>query len=642
GITLRKWLPRRRDILRRLTAAVGGFPRRKVPLRPRTIRKTDRGDYAIEALYFHTRPNWPVSALLYLPKKADFPVPGVLMVHGHAFTQKASPVYQKVAVHLVKNGYAVLAVDFVGGGDRLVQDHGVRYLFAAGKTVMGIMVWDNMRAIDYLSSRKEVNAKKIGITGSSGGGNQSAFTTVFDQRIAASAPVNAVTMYKEHMGIGCDYYCPCEVIPGMWGIAEYSDLMATVAPRPLLLVQAIKDRLFPIAGTRDLYYRAREVYKAFDVPGNIEVAEDYGPHSYSEAARIAVIRWFDRHLKGVEPKPFEDYQDYITVEDERSEVLVAFPGGRLPKGSDTLAGLYAGLAEKLPKINRPRSKRGYATYRRKVRAHLSRLYGKVEKCAFDVEKFPEVGASWGAFKPFAFRSERGITIPSVFIEPLEGPPQSLVIHTNPKGKAGTVALRAVEDLVKGGAAVLALDLRATGETEGRVPHETSEPYGFVLNRSIALGRHISMMRAFDITRAVELIRSMGQYRRSPVHLWAEGHTSMAALFAFALDTRIRRLAASDLLLTYKSRTGFKQDDAVLPPGILVGADVADVIASTLKREMLLVRPQTPAGGPARDKFAREALSPAFEAAKILGASGPTIAIGSFEPTNRRILEFLLK
>jgi hypothetical protein len=205
-----------------------------------------------------------------------------------------------------------------------------------------------------------------------------------------------------------------------------------------------------------------------------------------------------------------------------------------------------------------------------------------------------------------------------------------------------VALRAVEDLVKGGAAVLALDLRATGETEGRVPHETSEPYGFVLNRSIALGRHISMMRAFDITRAVELIRSMGQYRRSPVHLWAEGHTSMAALFAFALDTRIRRLAASDLLLTYKSRTGFKQDDAVLPPGILVGADVADVIASTLKREMLLVRPQTPAGGPARDKFAREALSPAFEAAKILGASGPTIAIGSFEPTNRRILEFLLK
>ena len=508
GLTLAQWRRRRRAILSKLTEAVGGFPSKKCPLSPRITGKVDRDGYTLESLYFQSRPNWPVSALLYVPKGVKRRAPAVVVVHGHSFTQKASPVYQKVAVDLVRNGYVVMAVDFVGGGDRLAQKHESRYIFAAGKTVMSVMVWDNMRAIDYLSTRREVDPKKIGITGSSGGGNQSAFTAVFDERIAAAAPVNAVTMFAEHSGIGCDYLCPCEVVPGIWQFAEYSDLMATVAPRPLLLVQAIKDRLFPIKGAREVYYRAREVYKAFGAAGNIDLAEDYGPHSYSSAARAAVIGWFDRHLKGVEPKPFEEYEDFVTYEDERSEALSAFPGGKLPRGSLTLAGLYGKLSEKLPGIKRPRAKRSYAAYRRKVRSHIAGLAGRPEKHPLDIETFPAAEASWATLTPFAFTSERGIVIPSVLIAPKDGAASRVVIHAHPQGKARTVGLRAVEKLVGSGAAVLALDLRSTGETQGLSPGETSEPYGFILNRSLLLGRHISMMRAFDITRAVDCIRAL--------------------------------------------------------------------------------------------------------------------------------------
>ncbi len=641
GISRREWLLRRRAILKRLGDAVGGFPKKKVPLSPHITRKTDRGDYTVETLYFYTRPNWPVSACFYLPKGAQKRLPAVLLVHGHSYAQKAAPVYQRVAVHLVKNGYAVLAVDFVGGGDRRPQGHVSRYIFTAGKTVMGIMVWDNMRAIDYLASRREVDSSRIGITGSSGGGNQTAFTTIFDERIAASCPVNAVTMYDEHMGIGCDSYCPCEVIPGLWRFAEYSDLVATVAPRPLLVVQAIKDRLFPIKGAREVYYRAREVYRAFGVPENIGLAEDYGPHSYASLSRVAVIRWFDRHLKGIEPKPFEEYEDYITAEDERSEVLCAFPGGSLPEGTITLAGLFGRFAEKLPAIARPRTRKAYVSYRRKIRAHLARLEAAPEKVSPDTEFSPNMETSWGTLRPFAFRSERGVIIPSVLAEPKDAPPSGVVICAHADGKAFTIGSRATESLVRAGAAVLAVDLRGTGETAGHVPSETSPQEGFILNRSIFLGRHISMMRAWDIRAAVRCLESIKGYEKLPVGLWGEGAAAMWALFAFAFERRIRRLVAGDLLLTFRSSQGFVQEDSIFPPHILEGADVADILAASAGRGVLLVRGRLPSGAVAKKKEVRETLAPAFDAAEILGTEAPGIVSGGFEETGKAIERFFL-
>ena len=640
GVTLRQWLPRRRSILRQLTEAVGGFPEKKCPLKPTVTRKTDRGDYTVEALYFYSRPNWPVSAALYLPKGIEGPLPAIMVVHGHAFTQKAASVYQKVAIHYVKNGYAVLAVDFVGGGDRLAQKHESRYLFAAGHTVQAIMVWDNMRAVDYLTSRPEIDGKRIGITGSSGGGNQTAFTTVFDERIAASAPVNAVTMFDEHMALGCDYYCPCEIIPGLWKIAEYSDLVATVAPRPLLLVSAMKDRLFPIKGVREVYYKAREVYGAFDAADSIDMAEDYGPHSYSSAARAAILQWFDKHLKGVEPRPLEDYHDYITIEDPRSEVLQAFPGGKLPEGSLALATYYGEVSEKLPDIKRPRTRRTFSAYRRRVRTHLSRLSGSPEEVSLDIERFPGQEASWGTLAPFAWRSERGIIIPSVLILPKDADPERVIIHANPEGKTATIARRAFEELVKAGSAVLALDLRSTGETSGYVPSETSEPQGFVLNRSISLGRHISMMRAYDIARAVDCLAALDETAGLAVSVWSEGHISMAAAIAFALERRIKRLAAAELLLTLRSSEGFVQDDAVFCPHMLLWADVADILAVATDRPMLLVNPEMPSGDVPTPRKARDVLKPLMDAAKMLKTDPPEIVTGGFERIERGIHRFL--
>ena len=349
--------------------------------------------------------------------------------------------------------------------------------------------------------------------------------------------------------------------------------MATVAPRPLLICQAVKDRLFPIKGAREVYYRAREVYKAYDAEDKIDIHEDYGPHSYAEAIRIGVIRFFDKHLKGVEPTPVAELQDFITAEHEESEVLHAFPGGKLPKGTETLPSLYGKLCDPLPRVKRPRTKAAYKAYRTQVLRHLVRLAGPwPDQMRLDSEEFPSVNASWARIRPFAFDSERGVVIPSVLIEPRDAAPTSVIVYVHDSGKAHALELRDVETAVRGGAAVLAMDLRGTGETAGTKPGEASV---FTLTRSIMLGRHISMMRAYDVMRGVDAVKAFRGYERLPITMWAEGEASMVALFAFALDSRIKKYAAADLLLTFKSKAGFKQSDYILPPYILLGGDVAD-------------------------------------------------------------------
>jgi len=639
GISVREWLPIRRRILKDLAAAVGPFPAKKVPLKARVNSHYNRGDYTVEGVSFYTRPNWPVSALFYLPKAARKPVPGILMVHGHSFIQKAYTVYQKVAVHLAKSGYAVLAVDFVGGGDRVSQGHENLYMLAAGRTVQGLMIWDNMRAIDYLVSRREVDGARIGITGSSGGGNQTAFTTVFDSRITASCPVNAVCMFEEHETVGIDNFCPCEVIPSIWHIAEYSDLMATVAPRPLLISQSVKDRLFPIKGAREVVNRAREVYRAFEAPENIDIFEDYGPHSYSGAIRIAVIRWFDKHLKGVRPAAPEEYEDYVTVEDEKSEVLFGFPGGKLPPRTETLDSFYGALTKNLPRIKRPTTRAAYGAYARGVRAVIGRLAARPEaESRLDFEEYPTVSSSWANIRPFSFESEPGIVIPSILIEPLKGFAGRVVVFVYPSGKAHALDLRSTEALVRGGASVLAMDVRGTGETAGYHPgHEA----GFTLHRSIMLGRHISLMRAYDITRGVGCVRSISGYGEAQMSLWGQGEAATWALFALALDRRIRRLATTDMLLTFRSAKGFKQTAAIFPPGVLLGADVSDIIAACLDRRILIARGELPSGGKVSRKGAEAALLPAFAAAKAAGLAAPEIVTGGYEATEGAIRRFLL-
>src|SRR5262245_31552024 len=178
-----EWDSRRKKLREQMQAAMGPLPDKPCELQPRILDTLERDGYRIEKLIFQSRPDMWVTASAYVPSlKEGQKVPAVLVVHGHWPWARRDPVVQARCLGLVKLGLFVLAVDAFGAGERYTKPargtyHGALYgstLWPVGHTLLGMQVYDNRRAVDYLLTRKEVNGK-FGVTGASGGGNQSMY-----------------------------------------------------------------------------------------------------------------------------------------------------------------------------------------------------------------------------------------------------------------------------------------------------------------------------------------------------------------------------------------------------------------------------------------------------------------------------------
>ena len=184
------WRKRRQEVDQAFRKAIGlsDLPKR-TPLNARFIARHDLGDYVIENVIFESRPGFPVTANLYRSKTpAQGKRPAILCPIGHALAAgKTDKDIQARCIKLAQMGFVVLVYDPIGQGERLVAGnihHEAGYaLLPFGETVAGWMVWDSIRAIDYLLTLDEVDPQRIGITGNSGGGLNTLFTSAIDQRV---------------------------------------------------------------------------------------------------------------------------------------------------------------------------------------------------------------------------------------------------------------------------------------------------------------------------------------------------------------------------------------------------------------------------------------------------------------------------
>src|SRR5439155_20171020 len=167
---------------------------------------------------------------------------------------------------LVTLGFFGLLVAAFGSGERYTTPalgtyHGALYgsmLWPAGLTLLGCQVYDNRRAVDYLLTRPEVDGERLGVTGASGGGNQTMYAGALDERFRAVVPVCSVGTYQVYLQVAC---CVCEVLPGALRFAEEGDVLALVAPRALLVINATKDGIqFSVAEAEKSLDRAGRVF----------------------------------------------------------------------------------------------------------------------------------------------------------------------------------------------------------------------------------------------------------------------------------------------------------------------------------------------------------------------------------------------
>ncbi|HYP07219.1 MAG TPA: acetylxylan esterase [Bryobacteraceae bacterium] len=291
-----QWEPRRAELQQRILTAAGLDPMPpKTAIHARYVKQTQTSMAVIHTLLLETLPGFFVGANLYKPLKAPAAkMPAVLVPHGHWPNGRVEniPLYSMpaLAMNLARQGYVVLTVDMVGYNDTDQLPH--RFQSAEmdlwSYTPLGLQLWNGIRALDFLSSMKEVDANRLAVTGASGGGTQTFLLAAVDDRVKVAAPVN---MISASMQGGC----VCEGAPGLRVDTFNVELAAIVAPRPMLMVSCTGDwtrntpnQEFPLM---------RKMYDLYGSDARVENVHIQAEHNYNRESREAVYRFLAKHLR---------------------------------------------------------------------------------------------------------------------------------------------------------------------------------------------------------------------------------------------------------------------------------------------------------------------------------------------------------
>ncbi len=548
---------------------IGGIPE---PIRPasRTVGIIDRGDYVVEKVIYESRPGHHITAVLYLPKNQKPPFPAMIICCGHSYDGKASEGYQRVGILAAKNGLAALCFDPIGQGERYqilnvkgrsghhtsdrpnprlveiqkltpsappqynpVEEH---TLIGIGPILLGsntahYRVWDAMRSVDYLVSRPDIDATKIGVTGNSGGGTESSYLMALDNRVAAAAPGCFLTSYQRLL----ETVGPQDAEQNVFGQLKFgldeSDYVIMTAPRPVSILAATRDATFDIGGTWDLFREAKRFYGKLGYPERADLVETDDVHGFTIHLREGAVRWMRRWMMNIDDSIFErDFPVFQPAE------LQCTPQGQvlLMEGERSVFDLSRETADQL------------AAKRRQLRTTMSsdEMRDRVARLAgISLSNLSSVKTT----KPVVSAPE-GLAN-ATWLELPERVP--LLIRTEkPAKENGQTIVYAPEDGVAGigrdveplkswlqdGFTVTMVDLTGLGATQpAQERHWSGELFGPGVRQFFLAylnGRSIVGIRTEDLLAIGDYLRK--QNPASPLHLHARGATAIPALHAAAL------------------------------------------------------------------------------------------------------------
>jgi dienelactone hydrolase len=316
----------------------------KADPKPELVRRTDRGGYVEEYLTFQTTPDLRIPAYVMLPKPSRIPAPAILVLHSHdgiylwgkekvvalddehpyltAF-KKERYGGKSIASELARSGYVTMAIDMFYWGERrmlldddpsayrerpvTMRDEDVRAfnqhssqgeslvgrsLFTAGITWPGVVLWDDIRALDYLASRPEVDAKRLGCVGLSVGGYRSYLLAALDERIKAAVDVGWMTSFgaqiRRHVTntVGLSFH-----INGLYRYLDFPDLAALAAPRALMVINGSQDRLFAPEGVKSAFDKIARLYAKAGVSDRVRCRLFDAPHEFNLEMQAEAWEW---------------------------------------------------------------------------------------------------------------------------------------------------------------------------------------------------------------------------------------------------------------------------------------------------------------------------------------------------------------
>jgi dienelactone hydrolase len=625
------WERRAKQLRQALSKAMGPFPEKPCPLDPKILGVVSGEGYLIEKLLFQSRPDVWVTASAYVPDPVRGKLPAVLVVHGHWPWARREPVVQARCLGLVKLGFFVLAVDAFGAGERYTEPaqgtyHGALYgatLWPVGHTLLGMQVYDNRRAADYLASRSEVDGERLGITGASGGGNQSMYGGALDERFRAVVPVCSVGSYQAYLHAAC---CVCEVLPGALRFTEEGDVLGLVAPRSLLVVSASKDAFqFSPAEAMKSVARAQAVFRLLGAEERLRHEVFESPHAYNQPMREAMYGWMTRWLKNEgDGKPIPEPPHQV----EKIETLACFPDKTRPKrflfppsfAAREARTSLAKLAETPP--DHAEAWESQAVYlRTQLRRQVLSLPPRPSPA---VAKLGKLDTAEGvSTTPVLLHPEPDLPLPVLLKNKKKvvgRQPVCVLLHLDGKAQAFRHPLGSA--LLDGGWMVAAPDLRATGET--RPEHDavrdaadhTSAEHALWVGRPL-LGQWLS-----DVQHLLEWLALQPGLDRRHVAVAGFGPAGVVALCAAGLlEDRVTAAAAVGAPVTFvtDSAYGPKMRMGLLAPGMLRCADVPHLAALAAPRPLVIADGVNPQGRGLRDRDLQSAFAFTREIYRLFGA-----------------------
>ncbi len=286
---------------------VFNFPKEKCPLNPVVTSTVDHPCYTVEKVIYYSRPNFPVTAHLFIPKNLTAKAPAMVVLCGHAFEGKAAETYQMAASTYAIAGAVALVIDPIAQGERtqykdqndpqMCAAHNCfnRQLLPIGEHFGEWRAWDAIRGIDYLLTRPEVDASRIGINGNSGGGTMTAIVNALEDRAIAAAPSCYITRWLNNVeneeAVDAEQIPPYVAANG----GDMADLLLAVCPRPVMIM-AKTDDFFDVRGSREIYEELKHIYGLLGYADRVELSVGVGPHGYTQNQRIPAYSFFAKHL----------------------------------------------------------------------------------------------------------------------------------------------------------------------------------------------------------------------------------------------------------------------------------------------------------------------------------------------------------
>lgn len=533
-----------------MTMQLGGFPAR-TPLNAHTVKTIQADGYRIENVIFDSQPRHRITANLYLPN-VDGPVPAVAVSSGHSRTGKTADYNQRFGIMMAKHGMAALCFDPIGQGERSQiltaegqpQHNGTtteHFLIGVGSTLVGrntarYRVWDAMRAIDYLTSRLEVDATKIGFTGCSGGGTLTSYVMALDNRVACAAPACYLTTFRRLI----ETIGPQDAEQNIFGQVafglDHPDYVLMRAPRPTLFSSTTND-FFDIDGSWDNYRQAKRIYTRLGYPECVDLVEVEGKHGVHPQNLATITHWFQRWLL----KRDEAVAAVELPTLSPDGLLCTKSGQVLTEFSDELS-VFDLNADYESELLQSRISRLRGTDDEKLDSLVRKSIGVRPDSELQPPKFEDIARVQREnyhIDKLILRTDSGIPLPGLTFHP-PSPVDDAYVYLHEAGKLGdTEEDGPIEELISEGYAVVTVDLRGQGETGiGKRDATLTDWKTYYLN--YLLGKSLVGLRVEDALAVADFVAFYQKKRDSPrkVHLVGVGHAGIVALHAAALNPEL--------------------------------------------------------------------------------------------------------